>query len=79
MARRRSHASGGIPPQPEAPLPVAQVALPLPTPLEALCKRLHIGLGDIKRFEDGGDELEVMTRQGTYHRVKRADLHLEAP
>ena len=47
-----------------------------PTPIEALCRYLRIGLGDVKKFEDGGQELDLTTRQGTRYQVDRGQLAL---
>jgi hypothetical protein len=46
------------------------------TPIQALCAYLGIGLGEVKSFEDGGETLELVTRQGTRHRVERRALPL---
>ena len=70
MAEAPSSPEALAPPAP--PMPVAKPAEP--STLERVCAHLGITLRDVKRFEDGGQDLELVTKAGVRHRVDLADL-----
>ncbi len=62
-------------PAPTPPIPAARPAPPPPPSLiERVARHLKVTLHEIRYFEDGGEDIDVKTRDGVCHRVCRRDL-----